>query len=364
MSNKMTQNKCIIGICSSNSPYDTSIFQNNENVFYTQISYEKLLELESLIDNSSKNITDMNILFIKNSLEDSKVEKIFRFICSSDCSNKTYNEYEFKNKIYRLIKKISNYKNVIFDLADHSMEYIIKDWDDSVMGNKCPIEIENFTISGPFNMIAKKEDLMKSKHISLKKIAELSKDDEININFNNMPSTKVFKIVDKRKVFKISEGNSEIFKFKTPEIFSQKDYNSDEDQNLLDKKLENQNKGKKNKNKNKNNNEDFETPKKKIKRLGAPYPNEVLEKKDIKYPVHCEFKYNKSIFVISSTHWCNINKVDFNVNEDSLRREYTNTFGQESQYEVDNILNLPNNEFKINSISKLVREVSSGRKQK
>ena len=49
------------------------------------------------------------------------------------------------------------------------------------------------------------------------------------------------------------------------------------------------------------NKEDFETPKKKIKISCDQYPHKSQEEEDIKYPVHCEFKYNKSIFVISST---------------------------------------------------------------
>jgi hypothetical protein len=76
-----------------------------------------------------------------------------------------------------------------------------------------------------------------------------------------------------------------------------------------------------------------------------------------RYPVHCEFKFGKLSIVVSSTHWCNLEEVNSNVNIDTLRREYTNTFGIESQHEVDEALTTPI------GLTSLMRAVSSGKKQ-
>jgi len=296
-------NKCVCGISTSEYPYDTSIFPNNSTTFYTQITYNQLDILQKVISSNSieRNNIDLNLLYISESFKNLNTLIIFRFLCSPDCCDGTeFIDSETTHNVFNFVKTVCYIRPVIIELSDHSMSSFFINWNNEFMNYESPIEILKLSTSGEFKMIGKKHDFIASIHPTLKQIGELSSDENIEITFNNMNGTKIFKIHESfTNVRLISTG----YDLSTSSI--------------------------------------------------SPVNNS--------HPVHCEFDYIYGKIVISSTHWCNLTNVDNKIDIPTLRRYCTDTFGVEATRLLDNTLESSSNPTDTKYIvSTMIREISSG----
>jgi hypothetical protein len=319
-------NTCVVGITSS-SPYDTSVFVNNSTTFYTTITYSELIKLYDLIDLATNetvltqdNLTkplknklaNINMLYVLNCFKDPSIKMIFRFLCSPDCDDgQTFVDQETTIKIYDFVNLVTR-RNCIIEVSDHSMGSFFKNWNDEYMDIQNPIEILPITHSGSFKMYGVKNDFINSTHPTLKQIGNLSSSEQIEIIFDNMGGTKVYKILDPN-VKLISKGK-QLNKNRCEFGFS------------------------------------FEN----TKNIEFPEINDEV-------PVHCEFNYQKGKIVISATHWCNLNSVETPVDLLTLRRYCTDSIGMEATINLEKTLSSAKNEYEYKRIiSDTVREISSG----
>lgn len=307
-------NKCICGI-TSNFPYDTSVFTNNTTTFYTNLSYfqlEYLLKILSSNESINKlDITNPIILSLCLYFKDPSVEIIFRFLCSPDCHNgKLFVNTLITDIVFNFVKFICSIRPVIIEFSDHSMGSFFKNWESEFMEMNSPIEILQLTTSGSFKINGTKNNFMSSNHPTLKQIGDISSNEDIEITFNNMFDTKLFKICETSTNVKVISTGYELL----PDVY----------QSL-----------------------------------------EIEESKIKHYPVHCEFDYNFGKIVVSATHWCNLNNVENDIDLPKLRRYCTETFGQESTQELNNILSSINEPIEMKrAISLAVRDISSGHTNK
>jgi hypothetical protein len=337
-------NTCVVGI-SSEHPYDTSVFTNNSTTFYTRITYSELIKLYYLIDFATKDDkskesgtntksdipigvqtdvpigvqtdvpigvpTDMNMLYVVNCFSDPSIKMIFRFLCSSDChdGNNFINE-QITSKVYDFVKLVTR-RNCIVEVSDHSMGSFFKNWNDDYMGIPNPIQILPITHSGSFKMYGNKNDFISSVHPTLKQIGNLSSSELVEITFNNMGGTKVFKIVGS-DVKIISKGVQLKDTFRPRFGFGKREQDE----------------------------------------LSDTY-DEV--------PVHSEFDYQYGKIVVSATHWCNLDSVETPVDLPTLRRYCTNSLGVEATQDLEISLSSAQNECEYKRIiSATVRQISSG----
>lgn len=341
---------CVIGI-TSQCPYDTSTFVNNSTTYYTQITYLELIKLYDLIDltsNKSKTTesdttettesdipVNVNLLYIVNCFKDSQIKMIFRFLCSSDCANgNTFINQEITSKVYEFVKLVTK-RNCIIEVSDHSMGSFFNNWVTETMGIPKPIEILPITHSGSFKMYGNKNDFISSTHPTLKQIGDLSSVEQVEITFNNMGGTKVYKIIG----FNESGSNE-----------SESGFESGSNVKIISKGIQ-------------------------IKdlvrfRFGYEFENifkfgqkEQEKSYDLyeEVPVHCEFDYQNSKIVVSATHWCNLDSVENPVDLPTLRRYCTNSLGRDATQDLEILLDSVQNENEYKRIiSETVRQISSG----
>ena len=327
-----TINTCVVGISTSH-PYDTSVFINNSTTFYTKINYLELIKLFDLISlehdkldkhdepdefvksnkKSSEIVSiEMNLLYIVNCFTDPSIKILFRFLCSPDCHDGTilYDE-NITLKVYEFVKLVSKY-NCIIEFSDHSMGSFFTNWDDDIMGIKNPIEILPITHCGSFKMYGQKNDFINSSHPTLKQIGNLSSSENIEITFNNLVGTKVYKILSEN-VKVISEGEQVADEFNKKKFKSQ------------------------------------------IKSQIKPEFKVV--------PVHCEFVFQSGIIVLSSTHWCNLDSVNTPIDLLTLKRFCTDSLGIEATQNLEmSLLSVNDHDEYTKIISDTVRQISSGTK--
>lgn len=332
-----TENKCIIGIISADSSYDSSIFISNEETYYTNINYNMLSILTKYYNNEEINTTNSIIEKIINLLNKKDIFVMYRFICSSDCqSGYCFISPDINKIVYKFIK-IATKNNVMIEFSDHSIGSLINNWDSSEMGMELPIELCEETSNGLFKIVACKHDFIESCHPILQKIGELSDDETISIKFNNMANTVVYSIKPDANVKLLSTGypiknNSNILNILAQKIDDDIDYSC----NFKRRRL---------------NSDDEKSEKSEAEEA-------IIEKIQ---PVHCEFGYQNGKFIISSTHWCNLEKVEFNVNVDNLKRQYSQSFGTEYSTILETKLSRATSQFEYNNVmSQTVRQISSG----
>ncbi len=338
-------NTCVVGITSSH-PYDSSEFVNNSSTFYTRITYSQLIKLYDLIDSVIKNnstnsantsnpsdetkIFDMNLLFVADCFKNASTNVIFRFLCSPDCENgTTFINDENTSKVYDFVNLVTKHSNCIIEISDHSMGSFFNNWNDELMGFAKPIEILEQTHAGPFKMYGSKTAFVNSIHPTLKQIGNLSADENVEITFNNVGGTKIYKIIDDSRVKLISKGNQ----IKDVRFGRNLGFGFNNFMNLGQPQNPNSN------------------------------PNE-SNNDNILYgevPVHSEFDFNLGKIVVSSTHWCNLDSVETPVDIPTLRRYCTDSMGYEAtqnlEYSLSSAQN--DNEFK-RIISDTVRQLSAG----
>jgi hypothetical protein len=320
-------NTCVVGITSTH-PYDTSTFMNNSTTFYTQITYLELIKLYDLINlpthktiiktnKQTKTDTpiDMNLIYVANCFSDLSVKMIFRFLCSSDCADgKHFINHKTTLKVYDFVKFVTK-RNCIIEVSDHSMGSFFNNWNKNTMGIPSPIKILPITHSDGFKIYGNKSDFIESIHPTLKQIGNLSLSEAIEITFNNLTGTKVYKIIG-QGVKVISKGvqikNTFEFEF------------------------------------------EFEYGKRHKEKSSDLYEE---------VPVHCEFDFQDGKIVVSATHWCNLDSVETPIDLKTLRRYCTNSLGDEATQDLERSLSSAQNEREYKRIiSTTVRQISSGSK--
>lgn len=256
-------------------PYDTSYDKNSINITYDDL----LILTKSLYDLNKNSLNNSNLLLIFETLQTNNLI-MFKFLCSYDCNNGlNFVNEKITLNVINFLKKISERENSIVEFSDHSLESLVKNWDEVKLGIKCPVVILNITTSGLFEMKTVKDNFLNSSHNKLITMGKLSESNDIAIKFNNMNGTKIYEIVDGE------ENNIKVLSTGITLFF--------DDINVLD-----------------NSN-------KKIR------------------PVHSEFKINKCIIIISSTHWCNLDTVETPINLSILKSYTLETYGNEAIQELD-----------------------------
>jgi hypothetical protein len=316
---------CVVAI-SSDMPYDTSKFVNNETTFYKRINYLELGELFNSINDDisnstliSKQVFNQNIIFISDCYKQPEIKMIFRFLCSSDCDNgEQFIDKTNTNLVYKFVKFVCTRPECLVEFSDHSLGAFVKNWDNDIMSMNCPISIKTYTHSGKFKMTGKKSNFINSTHPTLKQIGDMAETEDIVITFDNMGGTKVYEILDNDILRLISTGNQEnpthdhnIYSF-----FNKSRMFNDDNQEIYSS-----------------------------------------------VPVHTEFDYNKGKIILSSTHWCNLDSVETPINIPKLRRYCTDSLGMQATQELDQMLSSVLNENECRRIiSATVRQISSGNK--
>ena len=294
-----------VRITNTQSPYDTSC-----DIDDMRISYNGIKQLNMLLGNNTEEVTtpktvfNLRVSMIYEQLKDHNIKFVFRFLCSSDCaSGKFFIDHSTTENINTFVKKISTRPNTIIEFSDHSMAAFFNNWDENLFLHKCPILISRKSTCGSFEMVSTKENLILSKSDKLNKIGDLSDSEQINITFQNMQDTKIFTI---------NQESTIIVKILSTGISK----------------------------------EDFQ--------------------EQIEQPVHAEFQLNNAYVIISSTHWCNLEKVETPVSIPRLRKYLTETQGEEACRDFDErVSQLENNSPELKrEISNSVRQISSGQNKK
>ncbi len=258
---------CVISICTSH-PYDVSEMKNNASTFYTQIDYKQLKDLYHVIrhDSKSRNVT---YDIIKKHIVEKSAKVFFDFKCSGDCHDgKNFVDNDTTLLVYKLVNTMTRLGcNIV--VGDHSMASLFNNWDNYKMDCKSPISVCRETTNGHYKMSGLKSDFITSDYPVLKNLGKMSAQENVEIEFENMSGTKIYKVNDesemKDKVKIISKGN--------------------------------------------------------------PVRDENVEKDS--QIVHSEFPYRNGKIIISATHWCNLTEVKSDVNLDEVRKQYTAQFGEE-----------------------------------
>ena len=311
MSQTITLNKCVIGICDF-TPYDTSVFVNNETTYYSRITYNQMHKLSEYLTANFQEVKELNLQQIINFIKTTNTLVMFRFLCSRDCENgKHFLNSECTRRVFSFLKIITSQSNkVLVEFSDHSMGALFKNWDAEFMGIVSPIIISHKETNGLFKLQATKQSLINSCHPTLQQIGQMSQDEVITITFNNMMGTKVFSIRDGAENVKIlSKG----YEMETPSI---------------GRYIFNQNKEK-------------------------PANEEHI--------VQCEFPYQNGMVIVSSTHWCNLENVESNIDIETMRKYYKETYGNNACYAIDvELATAPSPDVYKSVTSRIVKEISSG----
>lgn len=313
--------KCIYGI-TNGIPYDTSVFPNNASTVYTQIGYSHIgffLKLFSS-DESELDLSDPRATSSRAYFMDPEVTIIFRFLCSPECCDgSSFIDASITEIVFNFVRMVCSIRPVIIEFSDHSMGSFFTNWKDEFMGMSSPIEILPLTTCGRFKMSGKKEDFESSVHPTLKQIGDMSSDPVVEITFNNMNGTKVFKVCETSTPVKVISMGCEQITTYQPSRFS-------------------------------------------LFSLDAPAEESTdVPAEGSLYPVHCEFDYRHGKIVVSATHWCNLDQVENDIDLPTLRRYCTETFGRETTDELDSRLASITSPHEMKrAISTAVRGISSG----
>ncbi len=296
---KKNQKICIVSI-QSGQPYDTSEQPNTHTCYYVNINFQQMKELYKVIknDTESENQIFKNIV---HHIKDRDTIVFFDFKCCSDCqAGATFLDEDKTLTVFKMINTLTR-KHCNIVVGDHSMASLFNHWDRHKMDFKSPIKIHDETTSGPFRMTGKKEDFMASDYPVLKNLGDLSADNKIQIQFENMGGTKVFSINRDVKV----------------------------DVKVISK--------------------------------GIPLSGRSHDQKE--NPVHCEFNYRKGKIIVSQTHWCNLTNVNSNVDVHKIRREFSTQYGEDcaNQFEVEytSAVRSGNKERVNRVVSESVRQICS-----
>ncbi len=307
---------CVISITNSH-PYDISEMKNNATTFYTSINYTQLKELYNVI---RYNTTNNNVTYdiIKKYITEKSAKVFFDFKCSGDCHSGTkFVDNDTTLLVFKVVNTMSRLGcNIV--VGDHSMAALFNNWDNYRMDCKSPITISIETTDGLYKMNGCKSDFVASDYPILKNLGKMSAQDNVEIEFENMNGTKIYKINEdsemKDKVKIISKGYSIQRRSRIREIKKEENTKEDKDKQI----------------------------------------------------VHSEFPYRNGKIIISATHWCNLTEVNSDVNIDEVRKQYTAQFGAEEcmNFEVQYCAALSSNnkEEAKRVVSNSVKYMCSGKK--
>lgn len=304
---------CVVAII-GDSVYDTSEFANISTDFlYCTLKYSEIPDFYLMLK-KIQITTDFKYLNILRYFSTPNSKIFFDFKCSSDCcSGAQFINPDITltvNKFVKLLLKRG--ANVV--VGDHSMGALFKNWDVSHMG-LCPIQINPNTTSGRFRMFGYKNDFINSIHPTLNQIGDITENntDQVKIDFSNMSGTLVYSINNNVNipVQLISQGYQ------------------------IEQNYRGEINGEPN-----NNNQQLQ-------------------------PVHCEFPLFNGMIIVSSTHWCNLTQVQSDINEDKLKFQYTNTFGEfetsKMEQELSAVKSTGSKKQVQEYCSNKVRDICSGR---
>jgi hypothetical protein len=253
-------------------PYDKYNYINEIIITY----YDIIIILTSLYEKNNEKIKNSNLLLIFEILQTCNLI-FFKFICSNDCNNGVnFINDEITLNVINFLKELSYRENTLIEFSDHSLASLVNNWDIEKFKMNCPIIILDDTTSGYFEMKTTKSNFLNSSHNKLITIGKLSKSDNITIIFNNTDGTKIYEIVkeEENNIKVLSTGIS----IEELSIF-----------NLIIKKV----------------------------------------------PVHSEFKMNKSIIIISLTHWCNLYNITTPLNLPKIISYTKKIYGKSIEDELD-----------------------------
>lgn len=270
---KKVQKICVVSI-SEGSPYDSSELPNTESCYYVSINFTQMKELYYVLK-EEKETNNMIFKNVFNYMKDRDTMVFFDFKCCSECHSGSHFVNTDKTlTVYKMINVLTR-KHCNFIVGDHSMGALFNNWNQHRMDFPSPITIEPETTGGRYSMNANKTDFMNSIHPILKNLGDLSSDEKIKIEFENMGGTKIYTVNPETKV--------------------------------------------------------------EVKVLSKGKPLDGRREGHKEKPVHCEFKYRKGKIIVSATHWCNLTEVNSKVDVNKIRREFTTQYGEEcaNDFEVE-----------------------------
>ncbi len=183
---------CIVSVTNAH-PYDISKQENNAHTFYTEINYEQLKELYEVIRHK-KETKSMAFQTIKRHIEEKTAKVFFDIKCSSDCHNGSiFVDNPTTLSIFKMVNTVTRLGcNVV--VGDHSMGSLFNNWEKHRMDIPSPIEVLTETTQGAYKMSGKKSDLEGSCYPVLKNLGKMSAEENVEIEFENMSGTKIYKI--------------------------------------------------------------------------------------------------------------------------------------------------------------------------
>ena len=183
---------CIISVTNAH-PYDISKQENNAHTFYTEINYEQLKELYQVI-RFKKETSNISFQMIQRYIEEKKAKVFFDIKCSSDChSGSMFVDNPTTLSIFKMVNTMTRLGcNIV--VGDHSMGSLFTNWDKHRMDFSSPIEVSMETTQGSYKMSGKKSDLEGSCYPVLKDLGKMSAEENVEIEFENMSGTKIYKI--------------------------------------------------------------------------------------------------------------------------------------------------------------------------
>ncbi len=251
-----SKNICIVSITNGHA-YDSSQLKSNADLYYVEINYKQLKDLYYVIKNNQRT-NNMVYKTVDEYVKGKKAKVFFEFKCSGDCHN---GENFVDDATTLLVFKVVNVMtrlgcNIV--VGDHSMASLFNRWDGYRMDCKSPIQVSGETTNGPYKMRSTKSVLQRSDYPLLKNLGDMSGEENVEIEFENMSGTKIYSIKESSGVAVeiISRGKSKMRR--------------EEDMNEI---------------------------------------------------VHSEFVYRNGKIIISATHWCNLTEVNSEMDIGEVRRQ-------------------------------------------
>lgn len=269
---EVKKNICVVSITGT-SPYDSSVLNNTADTFFVNINYKQLNEFFHIVRHK-KETTNMTFRNILNYIQDKNTKVFFDFKCSPDCrSGESFINDHTTLLVFKVINTMTRLGcNIV--VGDHSMASLFNNWNKHRMDFQTPIEVSQEHTSGPYKMSGMKSAFQKSEYPILKNLGDMSSDEKVEIEFENMSGTKIYSIKKDTliPVEILSRGKS-------------------------------------------------------ITRGN--------EESDMDQIVHSEFPYRNGKIIISATHWCNLTNVNSDVNVNDMREKYLSQFGVEETQQFE-----------------------------
>lgn len=189
---------CVVSV-SNGHAYDHSRLENNAHTYYTEINYEQLKDLYEVIRNK-KETKSIAFQTIKRHIEEKSAKVFFDIKCSSEChSGSMFVDNATTLSIFKMVNTMTRLGcNIV--VGDHSMGSLFNNWDKHRMDFPSPIEVCIETTQGGYKMKGKKSDFESSCYPILKNLGKMSAEENVEIEFENMSGTKIYKIKEGNEI--------------------------------------------------------------------------------------------------------------------------------------------------------------------